>query len=44
VVDKFRAVIAVEAEEGEGKAGADIREGFDNPFLGFIEEDAEFSD
>jgi hypothetical protein len=41
-VDKFRAVVAVDAEEGEGESGMDVREGLQDPFLGFIEEGAEF--
>jgi hypothetical protein len=42
VVDKLRAVIAGDAEEGEREAGFDVRKGLHNPFLGFIEEWAEF--
>jgi hypothetical protein len=42
VVDKLRAVIAVDAVKGEGEGGADVREGLQYPFLGFIEEGAEF--
>jgi hypothetical protein len=44
MIDKLRAVIAVDAEEGEREGGLDVRKGFQNPFLGFIEEGAEFSD
>jgi hypothetical protein len=35
-------VTAVDTEEGKGEAGTDIREGLHDPFLGFIEEGAEF--
>jgi hypothetical protein len=44
MIDKLRAVIAVDVEEGEREGGLDVLEGFQNPFLGFIEEGAEFSD
>jgi hypothetical protein len=42
MIDKLRTVFAVDAEEGEWEAGLDVREGIQNPFLGFIEEEAEF--
>ncbi|MDR1986989.1 MAG: hypothetical protein LBP88_08480 [Treponema sp.] len=41
-VDTLRAVVAVDAPEGKGKAGLDVREGVENPWVGFIEEGAEF--
>jgi hypothetical protein len=44
MVDKLRAVIAVDIGEGERETGLDIREGLHDPFLGFIEEGAGFSD
>jgi hypothetical protein len=37
MIDKLRAVIAVDVEEGEREAGLDVREGLQNPFLGFID-------
>jgi hypothetical protein len=41
-IDKLRAGIAVDAPKGEGEVISDVREGFHNPFLGFIEEGSEF--
>jgi hypothetical protein len=41
-VDKLRAVIAINAEEGKREGGLDVREDFQNPFVGFIEEWSEF--
>jgi transposase len=38
MIDKLRAVVAVDAPEGEGEAGLDVREGLEYPFVGFIEE------
>jgi hypothetical protein len=37
-VDKLRAVVAVDAQKGKGEVILDVEEGFQNPFLGFIEE------
>ena len=42
MVDKLRTVIAVDAQEGEGEVGTEFLESLDDPFLGFIEEWAEF--
>jgi hypothetical protein len=41
IVDKPRAVIAVDAQQGEGEGGVDVGEGMDDPFLGCIEEGTE---
>jgi hypothetical protein len=42
MVDKLRAVIAVELQNGERDGGFDIREGLESPGMGVIEEGTEF--
>jgi hypothetical protein len=41
-VDKFAAIIAINAQKGEREAGPNVRKGFYHPFLDFIEEGTEF--
>ena len=41
-IDKLRAVVAVQAPQGERERGFDVRECFENQFMGFVEQGAQF--